>query len=159
MKHLRPYLFCSMALALLACTDSSTEPAAPEDDAMRVTMEMVDAWNRMDWDRVVGLFAEDAVFQSMMMEPLVGREVIGPHMRALVDGLERIELQIANKAAVGNVVFIERVDDFVYKGKHSRVPVVGVLEIENGEVAAWREYYDRAQLMEALAVDEEAPAH
>ena len=56
------------------------------------------------------------------------------------------------------MVFIERVDDFVYKGKHSRVPVVGVLEIENGEVTAWREYYDRAQLMEALAVDEGAPA-
>ena len=52
------------------------------------------------------------------------------------------------------MVFIERVDDFVYRGKHGAVPVVGVVEVEKGRVQAWREYYDRAQLLEAMGVKE-----
>jgi limonene-1,2-epoxide hydrolase len=128
--------------------------AATESEAVAVAMEMVDAWNRMEWERMIDLFAEDAVFQSMMKEPVVGRETIRPRFLALVDGLERIELQIRNMAVDGNVVFLERVDDFVYKGKHSRVPVVGVMEIADGKVAAWRDYYDGAQLEEALTVEE-----
>lgn len=123
-------------------------------EAVAVAMEMVEAWNTMQWERMIDLFAEDAVFQSMMKEPVIGRETIRPRFLALVDGLERIELQIRNMAVDGNVVFLERVDDFVYKGKHSRIPVVGVLEIADGEVTAWRDYYDWAQLEEALTVEE-----
>ncbi|HZX23868.1 MAG TPA: nuclear transport factor 2 family protein [Woeseiaceae bacterium] len=127
---------------------------AVEAEAEAVAMKMVDAWNTMEWDRMIDLFAEDAVFQSMMKEPVIGRETIRPRFLALVDGIERIELQIRNMAINGNVVFLERVDDFVYKGKHSRIPVVGVLEIADGEVQAWRDYYDWAQLEEALTVEE-----
>lgn len=131
---------------------AGTDPVEAEAEA--VAMKMVDAWNTMEWDRMIGLFAEDAVFQSMMKDPVIGRETIRPRFLALVDGIERIELQIRNMAINGNVVFLERVDDFVYKGKHSRIPVVGVLEIADGEVAAWRDYYDWAQLEEALTVEE-----
>lgn len=155
MKRLLCLLTIVLASQLSGCAEEQQAPGdAAETESLRVTMEMVDAWNRMDWDRVVDLFSEDAVFQSMMMEPIIGRQTIGPHFRALVDGLERIELQLRNTAVVGDTVFIERVDDFVYKGKHSRVPVVGVLEIADGHVKAWREYYDRAQLVEALTVEE-----
>lgn len=134
--------------------DDHADTDAIEAEAEAIAMEMVDAWNTMEWDRMIGLFAEDAVFQSMMKDPVIGRETIRPRFLALVDGLERIELQIRNMAINGNVVFLERVDDFVYKGKHSRVPVVGVLEIADGEVQAWRDYYDGAQLEEALTVEE-----
>jgi limonene-1,2-epoxide hydrolase len=46
------------------------------------------------------------------------------------------------------------VDDFVYHGNHGEVPVVGVVEVENGHVKAWREYYDRAQLLKAMGAKE-----
>jgi len=149
------FLLLSLLLAPLALqADDHAGIEAVEAEARAVAMEMVGAWNTMEWDRMIGLFAEDAVFQSMMKEPVIGRETIRPRFLALVDGLERIELQIRNMAINGNVVFLERVDDFVYKGKHSRVPVVGVLEIADGEVQAWRDYYDWAQLEEALTVEE-----
>lgn len=152
------YLLSLLALLLAApaapADDHGDEHAATAAGAEAVAMQMVDAWNTMEWDRMIGLFAEDAVFQSMMKEPVIGRENIRPRFLALVDGLERIELQIRNMAINDNVVFLERVDDFVYKGKHSRIPVVGVLEISDGEVAAWRDYYDWAQLEEALTVEE-----
>lgn len=160
--RMHAYLLSLLALLLTApiasagdhIDDDAGDRAATAAEAKDVAMQMVDAWNTMEWDRMIGLFAEDAVFQSMMKEPVVGRETIRPRFLALVDGIERIELQIRNMAIDGNVVFLERVDDFVYKGKHSRIPVVGVLEIVDGEVAAWRDYYDWAQLEEALSVEE-----
>jgi len=51
---------------------------------------------------------------------------------------------------VGDVVMLERVDDFVFNGQPGQVPVVGVMEIEDGKVSAWREYYDYATLEHAL---------
>jgi limonene-1,2-epoxide hydrolase len=32
------------------------------------------------------------------------------------------------------------------------VPVVGILDVRNGKVQEWREYYDRASLMSAMGV-------
>ena len=33
--------------------------------------------------------------------------------------------------------------------------MVGVLEIRDGKVAEWREYYDRKELLEAMGVGED----
>ena len=32
------------------------------------------------------------------------------------------------------------------------MPVVGILEVEGDKVSVWREYYDRAELIEALGL-------
>jgi limonene-1,2-epoxide hydrolase len=133
---------------IFGCADK-----AAQQDAERIAVanDMIDAWNEMDWERVYDLFAEDGVLHSVMREPIVGREVIRTRLDTLFAGLERIELQITNIGAVNDVVMFERVDDFDYNGKHSRLPVVGVMEISNGKVDVWREYYDKASLMAALS--------
>jgi limonene-1,2-epoxide hydrolase len=138
-------------IVVTACT-----PAMSPTDAekLRVANEMVQAWNELDWDRVFELFAEDGVLHSMMREPIVGRETIREHLGPIISGLERIELQIVNMGIVNDVVMIERVDDFGYRGKHSRLPTVGVLVIADGKVQEWRDYYDRTTLVEALSGDE-----
>ena len=105
---------------------------------------MIDAWNTRNWQQVYELFAEDGVLQSMMLPtPTVGREAISKRIGALAEDISRIELRIRHMGVADGVVFIERVDDFVYRGKHGAVPVVGVVEVEQGRVKAWREYYDR----------------
>ena len=142
---------CLCLLSLVGCGKPASEANSVESEARRVTMEMVEAWNQLDWDRVIDLFAEDAVFQSMMKEPVVGRNTIDAYFRPLFEGIERIDLQLRNVVVENTLVVIERVDDFVYDGNHGRVPVVGVLEIADGKVVAWREYYDHAQLAEAMS--------
>ncbi|MFX7784629.1 limonene-1,2-epoxide hydrolase family protein, partial [Acinetobacter baumannii] len=49
----------------------------------------------------------------------------------------------------------ERTDEFVYKGHHGKVPVVGILEVEGDHVKVWREYYDRAELLREMGIGEE----
>lgn len=133
-----------------------------EDQKIAVVRNMIDAWNRRDWQLVGDLFAEDGVLHSMMIDPVNGREAIATRIKALGAGIDSITLHIANIGVIGEVVMIERVDEFVYEGHSGRVPVVGVLEIEDDKVKVWREYYDRAQLLGEMGVapkPEPASAH
>jgi limonene-1,2-epoxide hydrolase len=129
-----PALLAAIALLALAAPSAWADSDAQKLATVR---QMIDAWNQRNWQQVYDLFAEDGALQSMMLPPTVGRAAIQQRI-GVIDG----------------VVFIERVDDFVYRGKHGECPVVGVVEVENGRVKAWREYYDRAQLLEAMGVKE-----
>lgn len=64
--------------------------------------------------------------------------------------MDRIELEVENLGVINGLVFMQRVDDFHFNGRHGRVPVIGVLEIDGGLIREWREYYDRATLENAV---------
>jgi limonene-1,2-epoxide hydrolase len=150
---MRQRILAVFGAALLAL---GAQPAAADTDAQKLATvrQMIDAWNQRHWQQVYDLFAPDGVLQSMMLPPTVGRAAIQQRIGSLARGIESIELRVRHIGVIDGVVFIERVDDFVYHGKHGEVPVVGVVEVENGHVQAWREYYDRAQLLEAMGVKE-----
>ena len=86
------------------------------------------------------------------VEPVNGRAAIAERINALGAGIESITLHIRNIGVIGEVVVIERVDEFVYNGHHGKVPVVGVLQVEGDKVKEWREYYDRAELLAEMGV-------
>jgi limonene-1,2-epoxide hydrolase len=134
-------------LALQACS-----PADSEDQAkLKVANDMVQAWNNREWEQMFDLFAEDGVLHSVGNKPMNGREEIRERLATLLAGIDQIELKILNMGVVDDVVFLERADDFTFNGRHGVVPVVGVMEIENGKVKMWREYYDHATLADAVA--------
>jgi limonene-1,2-epoxide hydrolase len=128
------------------------DAGSDSDDRVRVVQAMVAAWNTMDLEGVIALFAPDGVFHSVMLDPIEGRDALRAHFTPVFAELDRVTLEVVNLGAVGDVVFVERVDDFVYRGKHSRVPVVGVIEVADGRIREWRDYYDRATMVEAMTV-------
>lgn len=130
-----------------------------EQESLIVAHEMVTAWNELDLDGIIESFAPDGVLHSMMKEPVVGRDALRAHMAALLANATRLELQLRTVAVKNNTVFLERVDDFDVNGKHGSVPVVGVLVIEEGHVAEWREYYDRNQLLRGMGFPTSADDH
>jgi limonene-1,2-epoxide hydrolase len=145
------------ALGVILLTAAAPSVAADTDAQKLATVQkMIDAWNTRNWEQVYELFAADGVLESMMLPtPTVGREAISKRIGALAKDISRIELRIRHMGVADGVVFIERVDDFVYRGKHGAVPVVGVVEVEQGRVKAWREYYDREQMIEAMGLKED----
>jgi limonene-1,2-epoxide hydrolase len=154
---MRQRILAELGALLLA----AAAPVSADTDAQKLATvrQMIDAWNTRNWQQVYALFSEDGVLQSMMLpEPTVGREAISKRIGALAKDISRIELRIRHLGVADGVVFIERVDDFVYRGKHGAVPVVGVVEVEQGRVKAWREYYDRAQMIEAMGLKEDFDA-
>jgi limonene-1,2-epoxide hydrolase len=148
------------ALGVILLTAAAPSVAADTDaQKLAAVQKMIEAWNTRNWQQVYELFAEDGVLESMMLPtPTVGREAISKRIGALAKDISRIELRIRHMGVADGVVFIERVDDFVYRGKHGAVPVVGVVEVEQGRVKAWREYYDREQMIEAMGLKEDFDA-
>jgi limonene-1,2-epoxide hydrolase len=148
------------ALGVILITAAAPSVAADTDAQKLATVQkMIEAWNTRNWQQVYELFAEDGVLESMMLPtPTVGRDAISKRIGALAKDISRIELRIRHMGVADGVVFIERVDDFVYRGKHGAVPVVGVVEVEQGRVKAWREYYDREQMIEAMGLKEDFDA-
>jgi limonene-1,2-epoxide hydrolase len=149
------------ALALLfagGLLTMTTSMAFGDTDAQKLATarEMIHAWNTMNWARVIELFADDGVLHSMMADPVVGREAIKERIMGLGAGIQRIELKVRHIGVIGGQVFMERVDDFDYKGHAGAVPVVGVLDIDHGHIREWREYYDRAQLLRGMGVENAA---
>lgn len=154
MRHTVLSLFLALSLAIPAARLSAKEPAMT-NDPKAVVQKMIDAWDARDWKLVTKLFTDDGVLHSMMLEPIVGRENIGKRIDLLGAGISAITLHIHAMSVTGNTVFIERTDDFVFNGHHGQVPVVGVLEVEGDKIKAWREYYDRAELVAAMGLKED----
>jgi len=145
-----------LAVVLAMASTAAPAIAADSDQAkLAVAREMIAAWKAADWRKVGDLFAEKGVLHSMMIEPVVGRQAIYERIAALGKGAPGgVVLDVAHMGVIDGLVFIERTDRFVYNGKSGAVPVVGVLDIRDGKVQAWREYYDRAELLREMGVSE-----
>ena len=120
------------------------------ETSLSVARAMINAWRALDWPRVVELFAEDGVLQIMPLRPYVGRAAIRSHLDQVASGIERLDISIKHLNAIGHIVLFERSDDFIYKGRAASVPVVGVMNIGDGHVKAWREYMDLATMAKAM---------
>ena len=124
-------------------------------DAAKVAKahEMAAAWKALDWRKVADMFAEDGRLHSMMVEPVVGRDAVYARVSGLGDGCQSITLNFRNIGVIDGRVFVERTDEFVYRGKSGVVPVVGILEFQGELISEWREYYDRAHLLHEMGLD------
>ncbi|WP_309644977.1 nuclear transport factor 2 family protein [Phenylobacterium sp.] len=117
--------------------------------------EMAAAWKALDWRKVADMFTPDGVLHSMMVQPIVGRDAVYKRVSGLGDGLESITLNISHMGVIDGVLYMERVDEFVVRGKAGSAPVVGVLEFDGPLISVWREYYDRAHLLKNMGVVED----
>ncbi len=73
----------------------------------------IEAWNQMDWDKVVGLLDEAVVYHNIPMEKLEGRAAAESFIRGMqANAVDWITLNIA---ASGNIVLTERIDNFDMK--------------------------------------------
>lgn len=129
-----------------------------DEQKIAVGREMAEAWRALDWRKVADMFTPDGVLHSMMVEPIVGREAVYKRVSGLGDGLESITLNIRHMGVIDGVLYMERTDEFVIRGKPGSAPVVGVLEFEGPLIKIWREYYDRAHLLKAMGLVEDFDA-
>lgn len=108
-----------------------------------VVEAFIDAWNRMDWDAVVGALAEDVVYHNIPMPVIEGRAAAEGFIRGMQpQSVDWVTLSIAEN---GNKVLTERIDNFVMAdGKNLSLPVMGTFEIVDGKIQAWRDYFDLA---------------
>jgi limonene-1,2-epoxide hydrolase len=109
-----------------------------------------EAWTRLDIDEIVGFLSEDAVYHNVPLDPVTGRDAIKATIAGFTAGMDRVEFEIRNSAADGNVVLNERVDRFFSPERTIELPVMGTFEVSDGAITAWRDYFDLNQFVSQL---------
>ena len=99
-------------------------------------------------------FTDDAVYHNIPLEPVTGKANIANNFATVVrpgpPGIESIEFRVINIAADGPVVMTERVDTFTLSDKSFGLPIMGIFEIRNGKINAWRGYFDMNQFIREM---------
>jgi limonene-1,2-epoxide hydrolase len=113
-------------------------------DPIQTIQEFCAAWSKRDADLLLGYFADDAVYHNMPMQPMRGREAIAGFLRQFTQQASAAQFEILHIAANDGVVLTERVDRFTIAGQQIALPVMGVFELRDGKIAAWRDYFDLA---------------
>jgi limonene-1,2-epoxide hydrolase len=116
-------------------------------DAESIVREFCAAWSRLDADELTNYFADDAVYHNIPMDPLSGKEAIRAFLAGFLSGVTAANFEFKNVSTSGDVVMTERIDHFTLGGKSAGFPVMGVFELTpDGKIAAWRDYFDMAQV-------------
>ena len=116
----------------------------------QIVLDFIQAWNEKNWDAIEAAFTEDVVYHNIPMDPAEGKTAA----MAIIRGMEpeEVDWEVLNIAENGNAVLTERVDNFVMPGgKKLSLPVMGTMEIQDGKIKAWRDYFDLASFTSQMA--------
>jgi len=118
----------------------------------QVVREFCAVWERGELERFADFVAEDAVFHMLPLEPTSGLAAIREECRKL-DFLGRVRVEILHLVAAGELVFTERIDHLKKPDHEGALPVVGVFEVRDGRIVAWRDYFDLRQALDAFGLE------
>jgi limonene-1,2-epoxide hydrolase len=104
------------------------------------------AWPSGDATPLGSFFSEDATYHNVPMEPVHGREAIQATLSAFMSMGGRVDVDMLHLVADGAIVMTERVDHFIRPEGTISLPLMGILEVHDGEITAWRDYFDMGQL-------------
>ena len=106
----------------------------------------IEAWNTGDIDQVMSFFTEDCVYHNMPVAPVEGLEAIRKTIDSFAGVSEEIRWELHGIAEdARGAVFTERTDRFKIAGKWVALPVMGIFELRQDKISAWRDYFDLNQ--------------
>lgn len=110
------------------------------------------SWASLDIDTIMGFFAEDAVYYNIPMEPPnEGKDRIREVIQAFMANPEAVEFKIHHQAEnEAGVVMNERTDTFQLGDHVLTMRVMGVFELADGKITAWRDYFDLNEYLSQL---------
>ena len=124
---------------------------------MSANTELVDRfigeWKSKDVDSIMRYFAEDAVYINVpIVQPNIGTPAIRAVIEMFVGMATEVEFIVHRSAEdpANGVVMNERTDRFQINGKWLELPVMGVFEIVEGKIRAWRDYFDLGTWQRAM---------
>jgi limonene-1,2-epoxide hydrolase len=121
----------------------------PSEATVRAFLAAVDA---NDLDRIVGCFAEDAVYHNIPVQPVQGSAAIRAVLQSYLSLASAVQWLTHHLAVTPDgVVLTERLDRFQIRGRWIELPVMGAFEVQGGRITAWRDYFDMKQFQDQLA--------
>ena len=124
---------------------------ASDDEAERVVREFCDAFAAHDAEVLRPFLTEDVVYHNIPMDPVEGVEAAVGFLAGFLAMCDSMTIETRHLAVRGDVVLTERVDTFTMGDVVAPLPVMGTFEIRDGRIAAWRDYFDMAQITSMFA--------
>ena len=117
--------------------------ASSLETVQRFIAAFMKAWPTADATTLGSFFEEDAAYHNGPLEPVIGRTAILATFAQFMSMGGSVDVHIVNMMAEGGIVMTERVDHFTRDdGRTISLPVMGVIEVHDGVIAAWRDYFD-----------------
>lgn len=110
----------------------------------------LEACARADPEEFANYFSEDATWWNAPWKPVQGREAIRETLRRGAERMTALPWEIRHIVADGDIVMVERVDNFLVGERRVSVPCMGVFELRDGKINAWRDYWDLKQFERQL---------
>ena len=127
-------------------------------ESVELIRQFIDVCVRADPDEFASYFTEDAVWWNSPWPPVKGRDAIRETLRRGAERMTALPWEICHISSDGDVVLTERVDNFLVQGIRVSVPCMGVFELRNGKITAWRDYWDLKQFEAQLTATTELAA-
>ena len=117
----------------------------------QIVLDFLEAVKSRDIDTIMPFFSEDCIYHNIPLEPVSGTEAIKTILQPMCDFSSEVNWKVHDiaQSTTGNVL-TERTDCFIMDGKRVEVPVMGIFELKNGKISAWRDYFDANQVGEQL---------
>lgn len=123
------------------------QPANP----VEVVEAFLAAMEKLDYDTALSLVSDDCEYVNVPLSTVRGpagiRSVLEPFFAPTLEN----EWVVRAIAEAGPLVFVERLDRHRLPGGWAGLPVVGVWEVRDGRITAWRDYFDLRTLETAFA--------
>jgi limonene-1,2-epoxide hydrolase len=124
-----------------------------DEQAEQLVRDMCDTFARHDAEALRPFFTDDVVYHNIPMDPAVGiNDAIG-FIEGFFAMCERMVIETLHLAVRDNLVLTERVDTFTVGQVVASLPVMGIFEIRDGKISAWRDYFDLGQITKMLSGD------
>jgi limonene-1,2-epoxide hydrolase len=111
-------------------------------ESIAFVRQFIQACVRADPDEFASYFCEDATWWNSPWPPVNGRASIREALRLGAGQMTALPWDIVQIVADGDIVMTERVDHFQIGDNRISVPCMGIFELRNGKIAAWRDYWD-----------------
>jgi len=104
------------------------------------------------WSSFAEFFDAQTVWENVGVSRTVGPEEAASFARAFPVKFHHMRIESLVLSGAGNRVYAERLDHFCTQAGTvvMTVRVLGVLEVANGKIAHWRDYFDTAGFVAAL---------
>jgi limonene-1,2-epoxide hydrolase len=126
-------------------------------ESIALIRRFIEVCVRADPEEFAGYFTNDATWWNAPWKPVQGREAIRETLRRGAERMVALPWEIRHIVAQGDIVMVERVDRFLVGETRVSVPCMGIFELHDGKINAWRDYWDLQQFERQLTVTPLAP--
>jgi limonene-1,2-epoxide hydrolase len=117
----------------------------------RLVRDFCDAFAKHDAEALRPFFTDDVVYHNIPMDPVVGADAAVGFIAGFFGMCDGMVIETLHLAVRGDVVLTERIDTFTIGDVVAPLPVMGTFELRDGKIAAWRDYFDMAQITAAMS--------